>query len=160
MATVTSKQLNNDSNSSTRKYPIDEHGKLRVAYFYYKNETGGVLADGTEIDLIDLPFGRIRILPNLSRLRITALGASRVLDIGHRAYYPNSTSTAEAEDDDAFVANKDVSSAVNDAAWDGGATKMKWDIYSRSGVRLFATVDGGDIPANAILEGYVTYVTD
>src|SRR5690606_24556732 len=110
MATVKSKQL-----AADRRYPIDDHGKLRFMPFYYKNETGGTLADGTQIDLNDLPPGRVRILPNLSRYRVTALGTSRTLDIGLRAYNDKSIpddDSGEIEDDDALVADKDVSAAV------------------------------------------------
>lgn len=159
MATVQSQQLAQDNNANVRVYPIDRHGKFRVQYFKYENLTGGTLADGTEIDLFDLPPGRVRVFPKLSSYRTTALGAARVLDIGHRAYYPSyNPGTAEIEDDDAFVANKDVSAAVSDAAFDGGQTKIKFDLFSRNGVRVYATVDGGTIPANGIIEGYMVYV--
>jgi len=152
MATVYSTQLT----EGVRKYPIDDHGKTRIQYFYFKNTTGAALADGTEIDLCDLPPGRVRILPNLSRYKSTALGASRLLDIGHRAYYKDNTPTPVVDDDDAFVANKDVSALVNDVPFD--ATFMKYDIYSKAGVRMYATVDGGTIPIDAIIEGYIFYV--
>jgi len=159
-ATVLSTQLSNDPSSTTgRKYPIDDHGKLRIAYGKYVNNTGGTLADGTEIEFFDLPPGRVRILPQLSRYRVTAQGAARVFDLGLRGYYPsNNPGTIEADDDDALVANKDVSAAVNDVALDGGATKMKWDIFSRNGVRVYGTVDGGTIPAAAEFEVYLVYV--
>lgn len=158
MATVQSAQIAQDNNAQVRNYPIDKHGKLRFAYFYYKNETGAALAAASEIDLCDLPTGRLRVLPNLSRYRCTALGAARTLDIGYRAYYATTSGAAEAEDDNAFVAAKDVSGAVNDTAFDGGATKMKYDMFSRSGVRLFATINADTFPADAILEGYVAYL--
>lgn len=156
MATVKSKQL-----AAERRYPIDDHGKLRFMPFYYKNETGGTLADGTEIDLNDLPPGRVRILPALSRYSMTAQGASRVLDIGLRAYADKGIpedDAGEVEDDDALVADKDVSGAVNDAVLDGGAANMWYDLYSRAGIRAFATVNGGTIPANAVLWGYIAYL--
>lgn len=157
-ATVLSVQLTEDN----RIYPIDNYGKLRVMRGYYKNETGGTLAAGTEIDMFDLPGGRCRILPNLSRVRSTALGAARTLDVGLRAYYPsNNPGTVEAEDDDILVDGKDVSAAVNDAALDGGAAKMKYDVYSRgAGPRVFATVDAGTIPANAEIELILVIVVE
>lgn len=158
-ATVLSAQLVEDA----RPYPIDDHGKLRIQYFYYKNETGGTLADGTQIDLCKLPPGRKRILPQLCRFRSTAMGASRVLDIGLRAYNTLATpptSADQAEDGDALVADEDISSAVNDAVFDAGASSMKYDVYSREEVTVFATVAGGTIPANAIVEGYIIYVSE
>lgn len=154
MATVLSQGLV----EGYRKYPTDTHGKLRFAYFYYKNETGGTLADGTEIDLVDLPTGRIRVLPKLCSYRTTLMGASRTLDIGHREYYKDDTQVAVAEDDDAWVANKDVSAAVNDVAFDGGAAALTDLMYSKGGIRVYATIDGGTIPADGIIEGYLVYV--
>jgi len=152
MATVYSTQLT----EGVRKYPIDDHGKTRIQYFYFKNTTLAALADGTEVDLCDLPPGRVRILNNLCRYRATALGASRLLDIGHRAYYKDQTTTPVVDDDDAFVSNKDVSALTSDVPFD--TTIMKTDIYSKAGVRVYATVDGGTIPIDAIIEGYIFYV--
>jgi hypothetical protein len=152
MATVYSTQLT----EGVRKYPIDDHGKTRIQYFFFQNKTGAALADGTEVELCDLPPGRVRVLPNLSRYRGTAMGASRLLDIGHRPYYKDNTVTPVVDDDDAFVANKDVAAIVSDVPFD--VTNMKYDFYSKAGVRIYATIDGGTIPIDAIIEGYIFYV--
>lgn len=158
MATVNSAQIAQDNNAQARSYPIDNHGKLRVQYFYYKNETGDVLAAATEIDLCDLPSGRVRVLPNLSRYGATAMSTGRTLDIGHRAYTKDNSGTDVSEDDNAFVSAKDISGAVNDVAFDAGAGNMKADLYSKAGIRLFATVNVDTIPADAVVEGYIIYV--
>jgi len=60
------------------------------------------------------------------------------------------------DDDDAFVANKDVAAIVSDVPFD--VTNMKYDFYSKAGVRIYATIDGGTIPIDAIIEGYIFYV--
>lgn len=157
MATVLSDQLK----EGYRKRPIEDHGKLRFQAFHYKNETGGTLADGTEIDLCDLPPGAVRIIPYLSRYKtVVAGGASRVLDIGLRAYaskYNPNPQDLQAEDDDALVADKDISSAVAATVFDA-ANDLFVDIYSRAGVRVFATIDGGTIPANLEIEGSIAYL--
>lgn len=144
------------STDGARLKTVEEHGKFRVQYFYYKNTTGAALDDGSTIDLVVLPFGTVRILPGLCRLRTTAFGAARVLKIGHKAY--QSTGNAGnnvADDDDAFVSGVDISAAIANTAL---ATTIKFDIYSRAEVTLYATVTGGTIPINAEIEGYFTYI--
>ena len=54
------------------------------------------------------------------------------------------------------MSNKDVSALTSDVPFD--TTIMKTDIYSKAGVRVYATVDGGTIPIDAIIEGYIFYV--
>lgn len=158
---VLSDQLTRTSDDQVRNYPIDRGGKLREVYFKYTNNTGGTLADGTQVDLTDLPQGRFRILPNLSRYRSTALGASRTLSIGLRAYYKDTISnTPVAEDGTCLVNAKDVSGAVNDTAFDGGANNMSYTQYGTTGIRVFATLAGGTIPAAAVIEGYIVYVAE
>lgn len=160
MATVQSDQVAAvDADTGKRLRPIDTHGKLRIDYFYYKNNTGGTLADGTEIDLLDLPPGAVRLLLPLCMIKTTAMGASRVLDLGTRAYSQNPAADMIVEDDDQFIANLDVSGAVARAAWQSPSnTLLKFDLYSKAGVRLYATIDGGTIPSLAEIEGYVVYV--
>lgn len=157
MATVQSDQMV----EGYRKRPFEEHGKLRFLTAYFKNRTGGTLADGTEIDLGDLPPGAVRIVPYLSRYRtVVAGGASRVLDIGFRAYaskYNPNPQALEVEDDDALVANKDISAAVAITTLDAG-NDIFVDLYSRGGVRVYATIDGGTIPADLELEVAIAYI--
>lgn len=148
MGDYTSTQMADDY----RARPTEDHGKLRLAYFKFTATEAG--ADGSTVDLCKLPAGAVRILPNLSRYNVSALGASRVMDIGHRAYYKDWTDTEVAEDGDAFVADDDVSAAVEAAAL---GTGVKFDVYSTGGVTIFATVTGGTIPIGAVIEGFVAY---
>lgn len=142
---------------TTRKRPLDEHGKYRIGYFYYKNTSGAALAAGTQIDLMRLPSGAVRILPGLSRLRHTAFGTARTLDIGHRAYYDKSEvdSAEVAEDPNAFVAALAIAAAGENVTV---GTDIKHDLYSRKGPVIFATVNGDTIPVDAELEGFFAYV--
>lgn len=146
----------------TRKRPFDEHGKLRFCYF---NLPAVVVAGdiATTIDLCKLPPGATRILPWLSRIKVSAWGASRTLSLGHRAYSkrpPGAGAAAsddnEAESFNAFINALDVSSAVALSAW--SATVEKYDIYSRTEVTLFAKVAGGTIPIGATLSGFAAYL--
>lgn len=142
-----------------RKTPYDDHSKLRYQYF----ELAPVAVAGdinTTIDLCELPPGPVRLLPHLSRIKTSAWGASRTLDIGHRAYQVKDPIagiyTEEAEAGTAFVAAKDVSAAVANDAW--SATVLKYDMYSKQGIMLFATVKGGTIPVGATLSGFAAYL--
>jgi len=95
-----------------RKYPIDDHGKLRMQY---AKVTQGAAAgdDGSFANLFKLPPGRKRILPFLSRYKVSALGSSRVMKVGYAAYQARPpANTAEVADDDALMSAIDVSSAV------------------------------------------------
>ena len=143
----------------TRKYPTDKHGKLRMDYFEIVPVV--VFGDiGTTIELCDLPPGRVRLLPWESRIKTSAFGAARTLSIGHRAYQkidPTTiTVTDEPESVNAFVSALDVSAAVNNVAW--GATVVKYDMFSKAGITIFATVAGGTIPVAATVQGLVAYI--
>lgn len=139
-----------------RRRPTDSFGKLRELYFKIVN--GAVAGDdGSVAELGWLPPGAVRLLPKLTHLRCTAFGASRVLKIGHRKYFfGDGASDFVAEDDDAFSSAIDISGATADVTNPFGAT-VKYDIYSKTGVRLFGTVTDGTFPANAELEGYIAY---
>lgn len=141
--------------AGTRLYPVEDGGKLRIAYF---DVTQGVAAGdiASTMELCKLPIGRIRILPLSSRVQCSAWGAARTLGIGFRAY-TDSNQAAVAEDAAALVAALDVSAAVTVAI---SATLLKWDIFSFSGVTVFAKVAGGTIPAAATLKGYIVYTDD
>lgn len=141
-----------------RKYPIDDHGKLR---FQYANAVQAVAGDdGSFVHLFKLPPGRKRILPHLSKYKVSALGASRVMKVGHGAYRANVLAAGvaavdEPADDDAFMVSIDVSSATN-AAWT--ATSMKFDIYSMNEVLIYLTITGGAIDVGETFEFLMAYL--
>lgn len=139
-----------------RKTPVDSHAKFRMHYFSVA--ALAVLGDiGTTIDLAILPPGRVRVVPHLCRLTASAFGAARTLAIGHRAYSArdNESAVIEALNASAFAAALDVSAAVAAIPF---STVLKYDLYSKGGVTIHATVAGGTIPAGATLSGYVTYL--
>lgn len=137
-----------------RKYPIDDHGKLR---FQYANVVAsGALAQNGTIGLFWLPPGRKRILPHLSRITTSAFGASRTLDVGHDAYMKRPAGNdAEAADPDAFIDGLDVSSAVTAGIV---GTALKFDMYSMDEVLVYATVLGGTMPDGATLQLLLAYL--
>lgn len=142
-----------------RRYPIDEHGKLRFQWATVANDAVAG-DDGSMVKICLMPAGRKRIVLPLCRYKVSALGASRVMKIGHRAYYDRSdpSSAAQAEDDDAFASAIDVSAAVNATFPVLAASPLKFDMFSRENVELFATITGGTIPANATFDFMIAYL--
>lgn len=146
------------ADSAVQVYPIDRHGKLR---FIYGKVTQGAAAgdDGSFLYFAKLPTGRKRIIPYLCRYKLTALGAARVMKVGHAAYYDRSQVGAAqtAADDDAFMAAIDVSGAT-DALWPTTLPGIKFDMFSRDEIFLYATITGGTIPAAAVAQFLVAYL--
>lgn len=141
-----------------RKYPIDDHGKLRVMAFKVSALTVALAANST-VGLLWLPPGRKRILPNLSRIKTSAFGSGRTLDIGHDAYNarPNYAEAAKTADPDALIDGLDVSGAVN-AAFTEPNGNLWFDMYSLNEVLIYATVLGDTMPVGATMSGYITYL--
>lgn len=136
---------------------IDVMGKLRFANITFTQSGAGDA--GSSVALVDLPQGRVKVLANLSTIRVSALGSSRVMDIGFDAYTDWKGASVSA-DDDYFATDVDVSAAATvlfSEALNGASTK---EFRSKSGVRLRATVAGGTIPDAATINGYVVYVIE
>lgn len=111
---------------------------------------------GSTENLAKLPAGRIIVAMRSSFYHIDALGASRTLDIGHRAYTAIG-GAAVVEDEDLFDDGVDVSSVVDAAPGSlaaFAATGGFWTVQSEGGIILFATTKGGTIPAASKLFGY------
>lgn len=145
---------------TARRYPIDDHGKLRFQWAKAVNDTGAAGDDGSTATLFKLPPGRKRIIPWLSRFKASAFGASRVLKIGHRAYDARSEVgvAQELEDDDAFASAIDISSAAQAMFVSAATANFKFDIWSREEVEIFATVTGGTWPTDGTLEVALAYL--
>lgn len=140
--------------AGTVQYPIDTYGKLRTSYFSWTS-TGASTTPNT-FDLFKLPAGRVRVLPALCRVTTDAWGASRVLDIGNRAY-TGEQRAAVAEVENEYLNNLDISSAVAAVAW---STDLKKDFFSETGITVFATVAGGDAAAADTISGFAVYATE
>jgi len=141
-------------NVADRLYPVEKWGKLRLAYF---DVTQGVAAGdiNSTFLLCDLPYGRIRILPQLSLIANSAWGASTVLDIGHLVY-KDSSGNDVAANYSALVTGLSVAAADADGQKMG--TLLKWDMFSKAGVRMAAQVRGAVVPAAATMSGYFIFV--
>lgn len=139
-----------------RKTPADDHGKIRSQYFKV-SATAEAGDAATTINLCDLPPGKIRVIPELSRVKNSDFGSSSAtLHIGHRAYDNADGAAVIAEDPDAFAVSLDMDTATTQKF--GAATKF--DIFSKAGVRVFGTVNVAGIPQGATLEGFVAYIAE
>ncbi len=151
MANFLSKELAEDY----RRYPIDDHGKIRYAFWSFKAPAGGLAANDT-INVLYMPANRIRVLPSMSRIEHSALGTGRTLDLGHREYLNRPVKQPpQAENGTVFINGKSVAAAGNDVKW---SDVLKYDLYSQNGITFFATIKGGTMPADATLNGYVAYI--
>ena len=140
-----------------RKLPIEDHAKLR---FMYGKITQGVAAGdaGSSVVIGKLPPGRVRVIPYLSRYKVSALGAARVMDIGHDLYYDRTEDADAGEAAAAAVFANDIDvSGATDALFPVTAG-LKFDMFSRDGITLRATVAGGTIPAAATFEFNIAYL--
>ena len=143
-----------------RRYPIDDHGKLRFQAFSVA-ALGTALSANDTIGLVWLPPGRKRILSHLSKIKTSAFGAGRTLDLGHDAYLKRpvgvGSGSTEAADPDALIDGLDVSSAVN-AVFTEPSGDLWFDMYSLDKVLLYATVLGGTMPVGGTMSGLIAYL--
>jgi len=137
--------------AAVRYWPA-QGAKIRLAHFTFVN--GATVGDdGSSVNLVKLPAGKVRVLPILSYIAVSALGASRVMDLGVRAYVASDGITAVAAILNDFVNDRDVSSAT--AANFG--TSLKKDYFSATGITICALITGGTLDAAETMEGYVAY---
>lgn len=159
-AFLSNEETNASATPPTKLGTLD-HGKMRLARFSF---TASVAGDATStVDLCRLPPGAGRIMGNKSTIWFSALGASRVMKIGLRAYTQiDGAMTAVAEDDDALATTIDVSSAGSVQLTSGTVLENdKSHKYSaRDKVVVFLTITGGTIPLAATFDGYIEYMHD
>ena len=139
-----------------------DHGRVKAMYFEYtQGSTAG--ADGDTINLVQLPAGRLRVLAHLSRINVSALGASRVMNVGYTAFtQPGATAAAAPStvnaDADFFCSAVDVSAATSTTFDESTTATLGNQLESTDGIVLNATITGGTIPAAAIVRGVVYYI--
>lgn len=137
--------------SENRQYWPAEGGKLRTAHFTFTQSGNG--DDGSSVNLVKLPPGKVRVLPTLSRIVVSALGSSRVMDLGNRAYIASDGKTTVAESLEEYVADRDVSAATDSHF----GTDPKKDFFSATGIVVCARIAGGQLDTGETMEGYVMY---
>lgn len=150
VTTEASTQAARQADPSLGKIEGYDSGALRLARFDFTQGAAAGDANSTA-DLVRLPAGRVRVIGPLSRIAFSALGASRVIDVGHTGY----TET----DGDAVTADEDAF-ATAIAATNAGASALTGEVLvdSRAGVLVQAKIEAGTIPAGATLSGYIAYL--
>lgn len=137
--------------------PADSHAKLRFAYFQFTQVGAGDA--GSTAALVKLPSGRVRIFAGLSRISHSALGAARVMDVGHTGYtQPDGTEIAA--DADFLHSAADVSAAGAFVPSDETGNGETIAYESDGQVTIEAKVTGGTFLNNATLEGFIVYAKD
>lgn len=139
------------------------HGRIRIAYFAANNVTGG---DATsDLALVKLPPGRVRLLLPSSVLYVNWTTASATLDLGWDAYTdldgnavaadPNGLADGVDVDTAGFVTGGTLAALAGLTAT--GGTKV---FESKDGIVLRATCQDVALAANDDLAGYFMYVLD
>jgi hypothetical protein len=137
---------------------LDRGGYVQAVRFDWTNQTGGTLANGTVIQLATVGPGLI--LPQ-STIAVSAMGASRLLDLGFQKYTDVDGNPVSA-DQDGILDGVDISSAVNSSFIDLGST-VAAPVYElglelTGQTDILATVTGGDIPNAATIKGILLMV--
>lgn len=142
-----------------RNRPDQQHGRVRIASFTHTQAAQG--AAGSTVNLCVLPPGRGRILKKMSWAMVSALGASRTMDIGHTGW-TKMDGTEQAASADVLADGVDVSSATSAALGVGtNADDSVVLVYdSKDPIVIQALIAGDTLDAGETFEGYIAYVTD
>lgn len=134
----------------------DRGGQPKSHIFEYTNTTGGTLADGSYIELCKVGPGKI--LPT-SHVSTSAMGTSRVLNIGLQEYTDRDGATVAA-DANKLLAAYDVSSAtyLKQFGTDTASETAGAGLAVNGQVAVLAQVTGGTIPANATIKGVIQII--
>tara|TARA_R110000787_G_scaffold36047_4_gene92216 strand:+ start:1591 stop:2082 length:492 start_codon:yes stop_codon:yes gene_type:complete len=127
---------------------------LRIGYFNYVHTATSGAGTG-EINLVTLPFGRVRIYSTLSKIFTSVFATSADLHIGYRAH-TDLDGAAVALDANAFLDNADVAGGAINSAFllpTGGYIELN----SQDGIVIYALVDAGNIEAADTIAGWVAY---
>ncbi len=148
-------------NSGLKPEALNTSGNLHVMHDTYTaaaaaGSTGGALY----IDFPRLLAGKVVIYPHLSYLRSDDMSANADLHLGHRAY-TDSTQTVIPEDDNEWLDNVDSGGGAIAAAisavtgFVAGTQGFEYD--AQGGLRIFITIDTGDMDAGDVIELMIVY---
>lgn len=135
--------------------------KLKMRRFSYTHAAG---AGTGEVNLVELPVGKLTILPDLSRIVASTFVTGADLHLGHRAY-TEPDGDAVVQDDNAFADNLDAGPA-------GGGIDVAWPLPAigffeanvgqaaagvRPGFTIYAMIDTANIEDGDTINGYVVW---
>jgi len=136
----------------------ESHGKVRMAVFEYDQVAEG--ADGSIIQLVKLPAGRVRVLAKESLLYHNLTTATVDLDVGWAAY-TDFAGDAVAANDDGFDVEIDCETAGIVRLGSALNAEACMKVFeSQEGVIITATLETAVIAANDTLNGYIAYILD
>jgi len=133
-------------------------GSVRFQEFEFTSDADVSLVT-SEINLVKLPQGAIKIIPGLSGVYVSDFGASsNALDFGLRAYTDNGTAVPE---DSTALASAVACTTAGRIQIDDELTTLggMLDVNSDTGVTVYATVTGGNMPAAATVKGWIAYIS-
>ena len=134
---------------SASKVPAHDDSEMKYLYFSYTHSSG---AGTGEVSLGNLPSGKIRVYPELSRCTTSAFAAGSDIHLGHTGY-TEPGGTAVAADDNAWVDNGDAATGGNMTFVTGEPIEYN----SESGIAVEAMIDTGNIEDTDTIAGYLCY---
>lgn len=102
------------------------------------------------VGLVRIKAGIVAIWPSLSWIAVSALGASRTMDLGHNGYTERGQSATSAAPT-LWQTNTDVSGSTS-AVFNAGAPLM---LDLETSVDIVATIDGGTLDVDETFTGFV-----
>lgn len=148
MATFESVQY--AANRTAVKSEPQDRSQMRYAYYDYTHAGG---AGTHDINLCDLPPGKIKVYPDLCNVTSSAMVATANLSVGHRAY-TQPDETAVAEDPNEWLDQADAGSAIDSAYL---LPVVPTNYNSVGGIVVFATIDTANIEDTDTITGWVAY---
>lgn len=134
-------------------------GNLKVLFFDHTQDGAG---DATsDVKLVKLPPGRVRVLWDLSSAYVNWTTGSATLDLGWDAYTKLDGSTQDA-DPNGILDGVDVDAAGYQSlrgaltAATGGSTEF----VSKDGVTIMATSQDVALAASSTIRGFIVFVSD
>lgn len=134
-------------------------GNLKVMFFDHTQDGAGEAT--SDVKLVKLPPGRVRVLWDLSSAYVDWTTGSATMDIGWDAYTKLDGSTQDA-DPNGILDGLDVDSAGYQSlrgaltAATGGTTEF----VSKDGVTIIATSQDVALAASSTIRGFIVYVSD
>lgn len=133
------------------------HGRVRMAYVSHTQSGAG---DATsDIELLRLPAGKVRLLGNISNLEFSWATASATADVGWAAY-TDLNGDAVAADPNGLDDGINVDTANTETAI-GSLVEAKTKLFeSNSGVSIMLTSQDVALADGDTVEGVIYYVVD
>jgi hypothetical protein len=135
-----------------------------VAKLFAVPFSGTIGEDGVgTINLVQLPGGRVRVLPALSYLDWADHEANSNLSIGHRAYIDSNGDSQDADADE-WITQIDVGGGRKTGLWNAIAAGSEDSFLipqekdAPSGLIIYATIDTGDTDTGDTYFGVVVFM--